>query len=60
MDYLLSEDNKRASESEDINILNITISRDSNNNRMEFISNRYISPVESNGEGDLGANIWRN
>jgi hypothetical protein len=57
MDYLLLEDDKRAFESEDVNTLDVTTSRDSDDDKREFMSNGYASLMESDREGDLGANI---
>ena len=57
MNYLLLKDNERAFKSEDINTLNTITSGNNNNNKREFIFNRYISLIESNGKGDLETNI---
>jgi hypothetical protein len=60
MDYLLLKDDKRAFKSEDVDTLNATTSRDSDDDKREFMFDGHASLVESDGEGDLGANIWRN
>ena len=59
MDYLSSEDDERAFESEVVDTLDATTSGDNDDDRREFMSNGHASPMESDGEGDLGANIWR-
>jgi hypothetical protein len=60
MDYLSLKDDERAFKSEDVDTLDATTSGDSDDDRREFMFNGHASLVESDGEGDLGANIWRN
>jgi hypothetical protein len=51
------KDDKRAFKSEDVNTLNATTFRDSDDDRREFMSNGHASLIESDREGNLGANI---
>jgi hypothetical protein len=57
MDYLLLKDNKRAFKSKDVNTLNITIFKDNDNDKREFMFNKHASLMESDREGNLRANI---
>ena len=58
MDYLSSSNEERAAESEAIDTPNASTSGSDDDER-DYLSAGHASPVESDVEGDLGANIRR-